>query len=211
MMLGWLSDAAVRASRLNRSAIPSPVSRAGDITLMATLRSSAISCARKTAAMPPRPSSPCTSYSPMVAWRSSSISAAAGAVARSRSVGATKAVATFPWGPETSAPQRAQNRAPGGIASPQRAGRKGLGPLQYLGDGYVQLARGRLLGNEPVCAGPEREIRDLPIQMHRDHQYAQAREPLPHRRQHLEPVAVRHRQVEQQEIGLVFGDGGFDA
>src|SRR2546429_173070 len=55
MMLGWLSDAAVRASRLNRSAMPSPLSRAGAITLMATRRSRAMSWARYTVAMPPRP------------------------------------------------------------------------------------------------------------------------------------------------------------
>src|SRR6185436_13177056 len=37
MMWGWLRLPAVRASRLKRSIMPSPVSKAGDITLMATL------------------------------------------------------------------------------------------------------------------------------------------------------------------------------
>src|SRR5947208_986144 len=58
MMCGWLSAAAVRASRLNRSAIPSPMrSRAGSSTLIATLRSRARSWARYTVAMPPCPTS----------------------------------------------------------------------------------------------------------------------------------------------------------
>src|SRR5438552_727966 len=55
MMWGWLSAAAVRASRLKRSTIPSPMSSsAGASTLIATLRSSARSWARYTVAMPPR-------------------------------------------------------------------------------------------------------------------------------------------------------------
>jgi hypothetical protein len=60
----------VIASRLNRSIIPSPMSSPGDMTLMATFRSSELSWARNTAAMPPRPSSRPTSNSPAVARRS---------------------------------------------------------------------------------------------------------------------------------------------
>ena len=70
MMCGWLMFATVTASCRKRRTIPSPVSSAGDITLIATLRLSATSCARYTAAMPPRPSSRRTSNSPAVAARS---------------------------------------------------------------------------------------------------------------------------------------------
>src|SRR5437016_5108634 len=52
MMWGWLSAAAVRASRLKRSTMPSPMSsRAGASTLIATLRSRARSWARYTVAI----------------------------------------------------------------------------------------------------------------------------------------------------------------
>src|SRR5438309_1423932 len=117
MMCGWLSDPAVRASRLKRSAIPSPLSRWGLITLMATLRSSATSWARYTVAIPPLPSSPITSNSPRVAWRSASRMAESPGVRRGAS---SSEVATLPCSPETSEPQPAQNRAPARIGWPQR-------------------------------------------------------------------------------------------
>ncbi len=56
-MCGWLRAAAVRASRRKRSIAPGVAVSAGDITLIATFRSSARSSARKTVAMPPDPSS----------------------------------------------------------------------------------------------------------------------------------------------------------
>src|SRR5207302_4075052 len=121
MMLGWLSDAAVRASRLNRSAMPSPASRAGAITLIATWRSKAMSWARYTVAMPPRPSSPRISYSPSVACRTASSWAACSAAGAGGACGCTTAVAMLAWTPETSAPQRGQKRSAGPTGSPQRA------------------------------------------------------------------------------------------
>src|ERR1041384_7309556 len=120
MMLGWLSAAEVRASRLKRSTIPAVEKRAGDITLIATLRSSATSWARYTEAMPPCPSSPLISYSPIVAWRNVSIKPVGVSVMWEAAVGVTYAVATCPCCPETSAPQLEQTRAPGGTAVPQR-------------------------------------------------------------------------------------------
>ena len=62
----------VIASCLKRSIIPSPSISPGDMTLIATLRSSEMSCARNTAAIPPRPNSRPMSNSPSVARRSRS-------------------------------------------------------------------------------------------------------------------------------------------
>src|SRR5215210_7372288 len=77
-MFGWCRWAIVIASCLNRSTMPSPSISPGDITLIATLRSSGISCARNTAAMPPWPSSRPISNSPRVARRSRSTMSAIG-------------------------------------------------------------------------------------------------------------------------------------
>src|SRR6266576_5287635 len=113
MMWGWLSAAAVRASRLKRSTMPSPMSsRAGASTLIATLRSRARSWARYTVAIPPRPSSARTSYSPSWAlcWAGSG----------RRTGGATAAPAP-PVVSGTLVPQRRQKYAPGAREVPQRA------------------------------------------------------------------------------------------
>src|SRR5438477_8746615 len=120
MRLGWLSDAAVRASRLSRSAMPSPLSRAGAITLMATRRSRAMSWARYTVAMPPRPSSPRISYSPSVAWRTASSWAACDAAWAGWAWPCTTAVAMLACTPETSDPHRGQKRSAGPTGCPQR-------------------------------------------------------------------------------------------
>src|SRR6266480_7499012 len=125
MMWGWLSAAAVRASLLNRSTIPSPMaSRAGASTLIATLRSRARSWARWTVAIPPRPSSARISYSRRVAWRRAS-SWALGASGGGRrgsggEGGATWALAR-PAVTGTLVPQRRQKYAPGAREVPQRA------------------------------------------------------------------------------------------
>ena len=118
MMWGWLSAAAVRASRLKRSTIPSPMSSsAGASTLIATLRSSARSWARYTVAMPPRPSSARISYWPSVAWRRASTCALC---STRRTGGATVALAP-PGVTGTLVPQRRQKNAPGAREVPQRA------------------------------------------------------------------------------------------
>src|SRR5438876_1845554 len=121
MMWGWLRAAAVRASRLNRSTMPSPMSkRAGASTLIATLRSRARSWARYTVAMPPRPSSARISYSPSVAWRRASSWALCSTGGAWRTGGAT--VAPPPLGATgTLVPQRRQKYAPGAREVPQRA------------------------------------------------------------------------------------------
>src|SRR5205809_140026 len=121
MMWGWLRGAAVRASRLNRSTMPSPMSkRAGASTLIATLRSRARSWARYTVAMPPRPSSARISYSPSVAWRRASSWAGCSAGGARRTGGAT--VAPPPLGATgTLVPQRRQKYAPGAIIQACRA------------------------------------------------------------------------------------------
>src|SRR5207237_916269 len=121
MMWGWLSAAAVRASRLKRSTMPSPMSsRAGASTLIATLRSRARSWARYTVAIPPRPSSARTSYSPSVALRRASSWALCWAGSGRRTGGATVAPAP-PVVSGTLVPQRRQKYAPGAREVPQRA------------------------------------------------------------------------------------------
>src|SRR6266853_1983807 len=120
MMWGWLSAAAVRASRLKRSTMPSPMSsRAGASTLIATLRSRARSWARYTVAIPPRPSSASTSYSPSVALRRASSWAVWWGDGR-RGGGAAAALAP-PVVTGTLVPQRRQKYAPGAREVPQRA------------------------------------------------------------------------------------------
>src|SRR6266481_816284 len=117
MMCGWLSAAAVRASRLKRSTIPSPMSsRAGARTLIATLRSSARSWARNTVAIPPRPSSARISYSPSVACRRASI----WALCSTRRTGGATVAPAPPVVTGTLVPQRRQKKAPGAREVPQR-------------------------------------------------------------------------------------------
>ena len=87
------------------------------MTLIATLRSSAMSCARYTVAIPPRPSSPSTSYSPSVASRSIWSRASARIADSGES---TRTVVTPPCGEEISKPQLAQKCAPGAMTAPQR-------------------------------------------------------------------------------------------
>src|SRR5213592_54538 len=123
MMWGWLRASAVRASRLKRSTIPSPMSRSvGARTLIATLRSRARSWARYTVAIPPWPTAVRISYCPRVARRS----AASCACAVSGRVSTTDPGGVATVGPDQGrctgmpVPQRGQKAVPGPRVAPQR-------------------------------------------------------------------------------------------
>src|SRR5438876_630589 len=129
MMWGWLRAAAVRASRLKRSTIPSPMSRSvGARTLIATLRSRARSWARYTVAIPPWPTAVRISYCPRVARRS----AASCACAVSGRVSTTDPGGVATVGPDQGrctgmpVPQRGQKAVPGPRVAPQRDRRRSV-------------------------------------------------------------------------------------
>ena len=143
-MCGWLNAAAVRASRLNRSTIPSPMSnKAGDSTLIATLRSSARSWPRYTVAMPPCPSSSRISYSPSVARRSASSWAFETLdILSASTVDVASVGAADPVGTGMLVPHRGQKNAPGPRRAPQRVHEGEMGEFGVIGSRSIRHSPG---------------------------------------------------------------------